>query len=509
MAQLTVYSGKAVKTLSVPEGTVLEDALFSAGFPPAMPCGGNHTCGKCRVRTSGALSAPSEEEARLLGASGDERLACFAKILGDVSVWVDASGVDVLSWAKMPQLHPDGQGYGVAADIGTTTVAVRLYDSSTGEILAEALEGNRQSPFGADIISRIGRADEGFGTDITSAIQIQIREMTQACMKKAGTDSLTCSVVTGNTTMLHFYEGLDAHGIAVSPFVPKSLFGCKSGFSLGSGSVYLPPCIGSYVGADITCAILASGMMEHADSTSLLADIGTNGEIVLMHDGKLWCCSTAAGPAFEGAGLYQGMRAGRGAITGVTIKDGTPSVSVLGSSTAAGICGSGVIDAVRVMLELDVLDETGRIDDAYEGFGAIAEIDGQPAWRLPGSEVYITQKDVRQIQLAKAAVCAGIRTLLDAAGITAEQVDAFYIAGGFGHSMNAESAASIGLFPPELLSKVNIIGNGALAGAALLLLENFRCQQAEDICGLAKELSLSSSPEFMDFYVDAMLFGEE
>lgn len=513
MAILTIVSPEGKSKREVTPGRLLSDALRDGRAAPAMPCGGNHTCGKCKIRAQGALSPVTQAEMALLTqeelAEG-VRLACFVQIEGDCTAYTAKQDIETLSWARMPVFTPDGEGYGLAVDIGTTTVAVRLYDRVSGTPLAEVLEGNRQAVFGADVITRIGATGEGKAQEMTDTIRGQLADMAAKCMKQAGVTELTAAVVTGNTTMLHFYEGLDARGIAVSPFTPTSLFGFDSAYPLAGAPTLLPHCIGSYVGADIVCALLASEMPRHPDKLTLLADIGTNGEIALMKDGKLLCCSTAAGPAFEGAGLHQGMRAAPGAITSVKCADGqNVSVQVLGGGEAIGLCGSGILDAVRVMLNLGILDDSGLIDEEYEGQGEITEWDGQPAWKLPGTQVLVTQKDIRQIQLAKSAICAGIQTLLSHEGVEAQDIEAFYIAGGFGHSMDAESAAQIGLFPPALLSKVTVLGNGALAGAAMLLLRAEYRAEAQAVVALSEELALSTSEEFMDYYVEGMLFGEE
>lgn len=513
MAAVTIWNGKKSKQVEITPGTPLDEVLRSLSIAPAMPCGGNHLCGKCRIVASGVLSEMTEDEKKFLSPADIEqgiRLACFAAVRGDCTIHIHNDSVETLSWMRMPEIHPNGSGLGAAVDIGTTTIAMRLYNCSNGQLLGEALEGNRQASFGADVISRIGEANEGNADLLRDTIRHQLSDMIVDCMRQAGVSYLDQAVVTGNTTMLHFYEGLDASGIAMAPFTPSSLFGGVSGASLADAPVYLPPCIGSYVGADIVCALLSSGIPQHPKQLALLADLGTNGEIALMKDGVIYCCSTAAGPAFEGAGLHQGMRASQGAVTGVSLEaDGTVRLSVLGGGEAVGICGSGILDALRVMLDLNILDDTGVIDEEYEGQGEITEWDNQPAWCLPGTHVLITQRDIRQIQLAKSAVCAGIRTLLDQVDVQPEDVETFYIAGGFGHSMRAQSAARIGLFPEELLDAVQIIGNGALGGASMLLLDSRFQQQAEQTAAMAQELELSASETFMDFYVDGMLFGED
>lgn len=513
MAAVTIWTQNTQKHAEVTCGTSLETVLLEMSAAQTMPCGGNHTCGKCRVRTAGALSPISADERVLLGeqaVSDSIRLACFATVLGDCSVWMDAYSINTLAWTRLPHICLNGKGYGLAVDIGTTTIAMRLYDCASGETLAEELAGNRQASFGADVISRIGRANDGEADALTHTIRTQLDDMAQACKQLANIEQISSAVVTGNTTMLHFYEGLDASGIACAPFTATSLFDIQSAYSLVGAPTYLPPCIGAYVGADIVCALLASEVLRSPAQCTLLADIGTNGEIALFNSGKLYCCSTAAGPAFEGAGLHQGMCAAVGAVAGLTLKeDGTVTACVIGGGVAIGICGSGALDAVSIMLRIGVLDGNGQINQGYKGQGEILIWDKQPAWRIPDTDVLLTQKDIRQLQLAKSAICAGIRTLLQHTQIAETQVETFYIAGGFGYSMNAQSASHIGLFPSELLKKTKIIGNGALAGASMLLLDAHTREQATQLRSVSDELSLSSSATFMDFYIDGMMFEED
>jgi len=291
--------------------------------------------------------------------------------------------------------------------------------------------------------------------------------------------------VTGNTTMLHFLTGLDASGIAVAPFTPKSLFG------EWYDNIYTPKCISSYVGADITCAIIASGMMN--DKISFLVDIGTNGEMAVFKDGELICCSTAAGPAFEGANISAGMLGTEGAINKVYIEDGRLCYTTIGDKKAVGICGTGLIDAVGCMLELGVLDESGYLEDDFE---------------IGTSGIFITPGDIRQLQLAKSAIRAGIDTLLHKCSVTPDELDCFYIAGGFGSFIDKNSAAKIGLIPKEAIDKVKVIGNGAGQGACMLLLNRDMIKSSEEIAKNAKTVELSSDEFFMNSYMDNMFFCE-
>ena len=239
------------------------------------------------------------------------------------------------------------------------------------------------------------------------------------------------------------------------------------------------------------CAILASDMLS--GGVQLLADIGTNGEMALAKDGKLLCCSTAAGPAFEGAGLSCGMPAAPGAVRAVWREGDAIRFETVQDQPARGVCGSGILDALAVMLETEAIDDSGFLEEDF----AIGD-----------SGVQIDQRDVRQIQLAKSAICAGLITLLEEEGVDAADVERFCIAGGFGSSMNFDSACAIGLFPAALRDKTGFIGNGALGGASMLLMNKSLRERSEQMAQQATELSLSASPAFMDYYVDCMSFME-
>lgn len=508
--KIKVIEGKRIHECLIKKNIRLDMLLKQIGILLDMPCGGNHTCGKCKVRVSGKLSTLTKDERKLL--TEDEvknniRLACFTKVFGDINIYPNVDATDTLSMITLPKYNLTGKGYGLAVDIGTTTVAMQLYDLSTGKMLSEALGVNAQGSFGADVISRIQNAADNGNKYQQDAIQNQLNLMAKDCITQAGVDYINKSVITGNTTMLHFYEGLEVKNLATAPFTPTSLFGMKSNHTLVKSPIYLPKCIGSYIGADITCTILATEMIHHSDKIELLADLGTNGEVVLNIYGKLYCASTAAGPAFEGANLTFGMKAGKGAIAKVSIKANKVFYKTVGNTPAKGICGSGILDAVSIMLELKIIDETGHIDSEFEGPGKIIYHNEELAWQIPGTKISVTQKDIRQIQLAKSAIFAGIKTLLKKENLSPEDIDTFYIAGGFGHYMNRHSAANIGLFPKELEDRIKLIGNGALSGAATLLLDTDQRVNEKSIISKSKEIELSGNPTFSEHYVDGMLFS--
>ena len=494
MFQVEIVNHTGRTAVPAEEGQRLSDILRRQVPSFALPCAGNHTCGKCRVKVSGAVSKAGAAEKALLGtqAAKGVRLACFCRVLGDVTVFLpEEEAGKIIAWYDVPPVERTEGGYGFAADIGTTTVVVQLIQRSTGRVVAERLAENVQRGFGADVISRIEACKTAGLEALSRRIREQLELLAAECLQESGVAAAEESVVTGNTTMLHLYEGLDPASLAVSPFVVQSFFGGISRHTLAGAPVYLPRCVGAYVGADITCAALAADMMNQR--TQLLADIGTNGEIVLARGGKLLCCAAAAGPAFEGAGLSCGMPASGGAIRMVAWEDGGAVYETVGQKPPLGVCGSGILDALAVMRKAEVIDESGYLEEP---------------WEIGGSGVFIQQKDIRQIQLAKSAICAGIQTLMKQEGLSAGEVDRFVIAGGFGNSMNQDSAAAIGLFPAGLRSKSDFIGNGALGGAAMLLMNRALRQRAENLARDAEELSLSESAEFMDYYIDGMSLNE-
>ena len=341
---------------------------------------------------------------------------------------------------------------------------------------------------------------EGEGPALAGCVRQAIAGLLRDLCRQAGreTGEIDALVLTGNTAMLHLLCGLDASPLAAAPFQARELFGrplpaaelelpCAPG-----AQAYLPRCMSAFVGADITTALLASGICSGRE-TRMLTDIGTNGEIALWHEGRLSCCSTAAGPAFEGANLSQGMQGAPGAIDHAWAVDGALEVHTIGGAAPKGICGSGVADVLAGLLELGKLDESGLLDD------------GEEAWPLaPG--VAITQGDVRQVQLAKSAVRAGMETLMARSGLAPEDVVELAIAGGFGSYLSLDSAAAIGLIPPGLKPRCRVLGNAALAGAAMLLHSRPLLAESAALADAAVTADLATDPIFMEQYVEQMMF---
>ena len=503
--QVTVTLNGKANVCSV--GTALGSLLQSNGHGH-MPCGGHGKCGKCRVTVTGDVSAPTEDEKRALTSAelaGGIRLACRTAVLGDCTVITNEQGSgQILTDGAFPpsirgkETAPPWRGCGVAVDIGTTTLAARLYDDR-GKLLAQTSRLNPQSAWGADVISRMEAAMAGNAGRIAGvtrrALDGMLTELADAA--KVDPTRMQAAVITGNTVMLHLLTETDVEPLTHAPFAAKRLFGeALTAGDLGLTAllpdvpVYLPPCIAAFIGADTVTATLASDLCEQPE-TALLCDIGTNGEMVLWHERTLYACSTAAGPAFEGAGISMGMSGRVGAIDRVWTQDGDICVHVIGDAAPTGLCGSGLVDAVAALLDTELLDETGYLEDDP------AEI---------AAPVTVTREDIRAVQLAKSAIHAGMRTLIHTAGLDCDDVATLYIAGGFGSYLDVRNAGRIGLLPAELTDRVTVLGNAALTGAAMLLL----CGEIRPVCERlaveTKVVELATNPVFVSEYMERMMF---
>jgi len=486
---------------------LLADALTAAGCFTPMPCRGRHSCGKCAVYVSGRLPPPGPDEAALLarfpqpGMPGYvRRLACLARIDGETEVVVSSMGGVAIAPADLPLVTYDGDepmSLGCAVDVGTTTVTVLLFRLGSHERLADVSELNHQAVHGADVITRIDAASRVGVDALQRLIVTQLDRMLAEALARADAPAgaVTRLTVTGNTTMLHLLTGRPVASLGVSPFTPDSLFGYETAASdlfpsLTAARLYLPPAISAFVGPDIVCGILATQPGE-AGGPELLVDVGTNGEMALTVGGKRLCCSTAAGPVFEGANISAGMPALPGAIDDVWVEAGACQYSTIGGRRPRGLCGTGLIGAVDALLTLGVVDGTGAMDNTPT---------------VIGDRVSVTQADVRQLQLAKAAVAAGIDALLHAAGLTPDGVARVHLAGGFGSYLRVEPAAGIGLIPRVLTARCQPAGNTALSGAAMLTTSGAARAAAERIARQAEEVQLSTDACFMARYIERMAF---
>ena len=419
--------------------------------------------------------------------------------------------MNILTRGVMPGLKPGKSGFGVAVDIGTTTVVVYLYDLASAKCLNIKSRINAQASLGVDVISRIQFCrDQPDGLKkMNTAIVKELNELVTDALKEAGLAPAEVGecVITGNTTMLHLLANLSPVSMGVLPFKPLSTFGkVMPGKTLGlvleEAECYLTPCMSAFVGGDITSALLATGFAQSGE-ICLLMDIGTNGEVAIGNRDFILSTSTATGPAFEGAHISCGMAGVKGAINAVSALQGKLSMSIIGGGKPLGLCGSGLLDAVALMRRAGVIDETGRIADET-GSRFVEERDGEFVITIT-DDIFISQKDIRELQTAKAAIAAGVLSLVREADMEISNISRVYLAGGFGNYMDQQSAQEIGLLSSEF-KEIITVGNAAGAGAIMALFDAKCRKEMEQLRAVGKHVELGSNPYFMEKYVDCMYF---
>jgi len=589
-------------------GTKLVEAAGQAGIILGQPCGGEGTCGKCRVEVGENAPAPTPADRRHFSdaelAEG-WRLACQLAVRADLLVTVpqetrffeqmilaegescrypfrpnlrkqtislpaptvqdqrsdldrlkDAIGtgdlrVDLPLIRALPAILRSGHDsltavlegnevqwiepgdttdrlWGIAFDIGTTSLVGVLMDLTDGSSPAVAARTNPQVHFGDDVVSRISYAESTPGglDRLRKRLLTALNEIVVELCDAAGAEphAIYEVVAVGNTTMSHIFLGVDPAPIAHAPYVAvlRQAVDVKArevGLEVNrNANLHVLPNIAGFVGSDTVAVVLASGMARE-DDPKLVIDIGTNGEVVVGNRERLLACSCAAGPAFEGARIHHGMRATDGAVSKVVINQGL-EVGVIGGGRAAGICGSGLIDAVAELLNAGVIDQTGRIADPEtathlcdELRNAIVQFDGQPAVVLvdvarsrTGKPVLLTQRDVREVQLAKAAIRAGIEVVAGEFQVAPEHLSRVLLAGGFGNFIRRSHAKRIGLLPPIATERIEFIGNAACAGAKAVLACAECRDEAERISRETEYVELAAHPDFQAAYMEAMTF---
>ena len=496
-------SGELISTAEAVLGETIYERLKAEDIFIEAPCGGRGVCGKCLVQLS-----PDGEKVR----------ACQTPITGDTEVYLPEEFDLRIAGGDAKALASSYTGpLGIAVDIGTTTVVAHLTDIPSCTRLATASGVNAQRPYGADVISRIQFCAQHGHETLTRLIREQLNALIQKTCQLSGANPKDIHYISiaGNTIMQHLAAGLSPVPMGSAPFEPETLFGDErpagSLFNVADDAViYYAPCVYSYVGGDITAGMLASDL-ENETGSCVYLDIGTNGELALKADGKYYCCATAAGPAFEGAEIAKGMAAVNGAISHVKWGENGLELTVLGDVAPEGLCGSGLMDALAVMVTTGAVDETGRLVDADELDHPIAKHlgrrDGKSVfWLSEENDVYMISADVRKIQLAKAAIAAGLQTLLYEAGITETDVTSFLLAGGFGSYIDQVSAATIGLFPKCFLPVAKTMGNMAGEGAAVALCSEKARQTLADMMDNFTVVELSTSMKFNEQFVEQMMF---
>lgn len=597
--ELRINDGEFIQTIDVKPGSNLLQVLRLNNIFISSPCGGNGTCGKCKVKINKGVPKTSDPDKKHLSQrelDNGFRLACNVSIDNhmDISILSGQDKIEVLTKGEeqieidpvifkkhyvleKPSIHDqrddlkrleDALGveglkinhkdlialsenlrtsdfnisaavyedklihletgdtsnkkYGLAIDIGTTTIACYLMDLASGKTIDVESQVNRQRAYGSDVISRINYTmenPEGLDT-LKRCIIEQLNDMTSIlCTKNnISPENIYDAVAAGNTTMIHLLLGLPCRNIALAPYIPVTTAGmvyeaAEIGLCI-KGILSLMPGLASYVGSDITAGILSSGMLN-SEKYSLLLDLGTNGEIALGNSKEIITCSTAAGPAFEGANIKHGIGGVRGAISKIDLsKDEV--YETIGKDKPCGICGSGVLDAVAQLVKHGIVDETGRMldEDEIEDEKLLRRMtseDGMKAFVLSdtsatGEKIVFTQKDVREVQLAKAAISAGINILLEEKGISCSDVEYLYIGGGFGNYMDIESSLAIGMIPKELRGKIKSVGNCAGSGAKMYLLSSKARKETRRIKLQSAYIELSKREDFQEYFVDSMMF---
>lgn len=514
----------------VPAGTTVLEAARRAGIALAAPCGGAGTCGACRVRlVSGRLAPPTPEEMGLLGLREREagfRLACRAALLEESVLFLPPESLSAPQRARVEILPAlggglpprPGRGLGAALDMGTTGLAAYLADLSTGRSLAAGGAPNPQAALGEDVISRIRIAanDPAAAGELRELLRRALSALLRDLLERTGRDAreLEVIVAVGNPAMTHLFLGLPTGSLGTAPYEPASkepFRGPAAACGLPAGPdtiLRIPPAVAGFVGADHLAMLLASGI-HRSRAPAVGMDIGTNTEVAVVKEGVLWCCSTASGPAFEGARIRCGMRAAPGALERIQFRERVLSFSTVEDLPPLGICGSGVLDALAGLLREGYLETSGRFspkEDLRLGRGPAG-----PAFQLVppamtghGRPLFLARRDIQEIQMAKGAVRAGLDVLLEEAGLEEEEIGTFHLAGAFGTYLDVSSAVAAGMTPPLPLDRFRQIGNAAGAGA-LAMLDEEVWEEALDLARRIRYVELAGTERFTRAFTERIL----
>jgi len=528
MKHFTISFEPDGKQISIHSGATLMEAAGKAGIILNSVCGGSGTCKKCLIK---------------IEPSGKEVLACQYHIKSDLTVTIPSDsklfGQKILKrgietrhdeTAAIYKNYLDKVSadtiFGIAVDIGTTSVVAKLIRMDDGQCLATEATLNPQCEYGDDVISRIAYANnEQNLSGLHRLITNSINDLTLKLCNKAGigSNSIYEICVVGNTTMNHIFLELPISQLGQAPYKAFSveahdLPARKLDIAMNqAGNIHTVENIAGFVGSDTTAVALAVDI-DSAEEMTLAVDIGTNGELVLGTKNKLYAASCAAGPALEGARITCGSRAAEGAIEAVVINEGDIVLDVIGNCEARSICGSGLIDAVAVMLDLGIIDKTGRFVDPEKLKGKISpavlsrinEQDGEPAFVLfessNGHKIFLNQKDIRETQLAKAAIRTGIKILQKRIGLKDDDIKHILLAGAFGNYIRRESALRIGLLPEVPLERIVFVGNAASSGATMALVSQYYREKSRELAKKIEYIEIAHEPDFQDVFTDSILF---
>ena len=515
-----IEGGEDVTIFAVGGENILELARKS-DIPIDAPCSGNGTCGKCRIKIE-----------------NNWQLACQSTISEDAEIFVPNTATNYINKITTEVYCPDPGNlpsniptaiakYGLAIDIGTTTVSALLVDTEAGYVLAKATTGNGQIRYGADVINRIIEQQKQGGIKKLQDAVIQdtlLPLIDNLCAAtKVPHDKITRLTIASNTTMNHLLLGVDANSIRIEPYQPAYLsFEPYDPTSIGikvspNAQMILAPNIGSYVGGDITAGVLAAMTptgknIWNSSEMTLLIDLGTNGEIVFGNEEFLMACACSAGPAFEGGDISCGMRATTGAIEACQINKETmkPELTVIGGGKPIGLCGSGLIDVVAELFRTGIINGKGKFSTnpqkgriQHDEYGNGSYILAHATDTATGKDITITETDIDNFIRAKGAIFSGIMSLLTPLGFTPADIDDVLIAGGIGSGINIKSAISIGMLPDLPEEKYSYIGNSSLTGAYNILTSPEAEEKVDEIAANMTYIDLSNEPGYMDEFIAA------
>ncbi len=505
--------------ISIHAGATIFEAAGRAGIILNTVCGGKGICKKCLVN---------------LEPDGRQVLACQHHIQNDLTVTIPPAsrffkqkiltqGIDTKSeirpdvYEKYNKTAPDSKIFGVAVDIGTITVVAKLIDMKNGRLLATQADLNPQVRFGDDVISRINYArTDAELAELHKTIIGCINKLTEKLCSQTSVDTnqIYEICVVGNTTMNHIFLKLPVVQLGQAPYkafmldardIPPAEIALQIN---PAGNIHAVENIAGFVGSD-TVAVALSADINSAEDLTLVVDIGTNGEIILGTADKLYAASCAAGPAFEGARISCGSRAVEGAIEAVIVNGSDIDFDIIGNCPPRSICGSGLIDAAAVLLDLGIIDPTGRFAEPANLppsiRSRITQQNSQPAFRL-ADEVILTQRDIREVQLAKAAIRVGIKLLQKKIGIEDDDIKQVLLAGAFGNYIRRESALRIGLLPSVPLERIHFIGNAAASGAEMILISRNCRMQAGKLARKIEYIEIAHQPDFQAVFANSMGF---
>ncbi|HJX61200.1 MAG TPA: ASKHA domain-containing protein [Dehalococcoidia bacterium] len=531
--------------VEAPVGVTLLEAVQAAGLGLDAECGGRGTCGGCRVRFLEGAPPPSPEDELLLEPAAIEagwRLACQVVVRNDCRILIPdvapTGAMRILTDATVPAETADERprltGYGAAVDIGTTTVVCYLVDLARARQIDVASFANPQRAFGADVISRIVYAHQSAAqlAETHDCLVAAIEEHLAGLCSRHGlpTEAVHTLTAVGNLTMMHLFRGVDPWPLGVAPYEPvfteaPPLPGSELGFlRLARTRVKLLPGVGGHLGSDAVAGLVALGL-AHRTRPALFIDLGTNGEIAVLSRRLAAGCSCAAGPAFEGVHISCGMAAVPGAVERVGDEDGRLQLDTIGGAPPLGLCGSGLADAVAILLRRGLLLPTGRLvaTDRLPA-GLSPELvdrlrqengpDGRSQRRFvlyedgASSSIFLTQPDIRQVQLAKAAIRIGVEVLMEETALRPEDIDGVFVGGAFGSSVRAESLLALGVLPEALRGRIHSAGNVAGMGAKLALMFPERFADARRVAHRLQHVQLGGRADFQERFSRHLGFPE-